>query len=87
MIYYYILIMGIGSFFSAISSVMNSFLMKVFVLLDEPTSNLDAMAIDWYNQLVEEFKNDRVIIVCSNDQKAEFSFCSEQLNVEDFKQS
>ncbi|MFT4980253.1 MAG: ABC-type multidrug transport system ATPase subunit [Bacteroidia bacterium] len=56
-----------------------------FVLLDEPTSNLDAMAIDWYNQLVEEFKNGRVIIVCSNDQKAEFSFCSEQLNVGDFK--
>ena len=56
-----------------------------FVLLDEPTSNLDAQAIDWYQQLVDENKAGRVIIVCSNNQKSEFSFCSEQLNVADFK--
>lgn len=56
-----------------------------FVLLDEPTSNLDSKAIDWYNKLVEEHKKDRVLIVCSNDQKAEFSFCSQKLNLMDYK--
>ncbi|MCF8461236.1 MAG: ATP-binding cassette domain-containing protein [Flavobacteriales bacterium] len=56
-----------------------------FVLLDEPTSNLDAAAIDWYKNLVEENKDGRIIIVCSNDQKDEFSFCSEELNVKDYK--
>ncbi|MBP9151833.1 MAG: ATP-binding cassette domain-containing protein [Flavobacteriales bacterium] len=56
-----------------------------FVLLDEPTSNLDAAAIDWYKNLVEENKEGRIIIVCSNDQKDEFSFCSEELNVNDYK--
>lgn len=56
-----------------------------FVLLDEPTSNLDSKAIDWYKQLVEEHKSGRIIIVCSNDQKDEFSFCSEQLNVMEYK--
>ena len=56
-----------------------------FVLLDEPTSNLDAAAIDWYKNLVEGNKDDRIIIVCSNDQKDEFSFCSEELNVNDYK--
>jgi ABC-type multidrug transport system ATPase subunit len=57
----------------------------VFVLLDEPTSNLDAAAIEWYKKLVEQNKDGRVIIVCSNDQKDEFSFCSKELNVNDYK--
>lgn len=56
-----------------------------FVLLDEPTSNLDAKAIEWYKQLVEENKQDRIILVCSNDQKDEFSFCSAELNIADYK--
>lgn len=56
-----------------------------FVLLDEPTSNLDAKAIEWYKQLVNDNKSGRVIIVCSNDQKDEFDFCSNQLNVNDYK--
>lgn len=55
------------------------------VLLDEPTSNLDVKAIEWYNSLVEENKQDRILIVCSNDQKAEFSFCSQKLNLMDYK--
>jgi len=56
-----------------------------FVLLDEPTSNLDATAMEWYNGLVDEFKHGRVLIVCSNDQKNEFSFCTERLNIMDHK--
>lgn len=57
----------------------------LFVMLDEPTSNLDAKAIEWYKQLVEENKQGRIIIVCSNDQKDEFGFCTEQLNISDYK--
>lgn len=56
-----------------------------FVMLDEPTSNLDAKAIEWYKQLVEENKQGRIIIVCSNDQKDEFSFCTQKLNIADYK--
>lgn len=56
-----------------------------YVLLDEPTSNLDAQAIEWYKNLVEENKEGRIIIVCSNDQKDEFSFCTQQLSVMDYK--
>ncbi|MBI1289444.1 MAG: ATP-binding cassette domain-containing protein [Flavobacteriales bacterium] len=56
-----------------------------FVMLDEPTSNLDAKAIEWYKQLVEETKNGRIIIVCSNDQKDEFPFCIQRLNIGDYK--
>jgi ABC-type multidrug transport system ATPase subunit len=56
-----------------------------FVLLDEPTSNLDANAIEWYKSLVEANKEDRIIMVCSNDQKDEFSFCENELNLMDYK--
>lgn len=56
-----------------------------FVLLDEPTSNLDSKAIDWYQNLVEENKKDRILVVCSNDQSAEFGFCTQQLNLANYK--
>jgi len=56
-----------------------------FVMLDEPTSNLDGKAIEWYKQLVDDNKNGRIIIVCSNDQKDEFRFCTERLNIADYK--
>ncbi len=56
-----------------------------FVMLDEPTSNLDAKAIEWYKQLVDDNKNGRIIIVCSNDQKDEFAFCIERMNVLDYR--
>lgn len=56
-----------------------------FVLLDEPTSNLDAAAIEWYKNLVDENKEGRIIVVCSNDQKDEFGFCEKELNIGDYK--
>jgi ABC-type multidrug transport system ATPase subunit len=56
-----------------------------FVLLDEPTTNLDTTAIGWYKDLVEANKQDRIIMVCSNDQKDEFSFCEKELNLMDYK--
>jgi ABC-type multidrug transport system ATPase subunit len=56
-----------------------------FALLDEPTSNLDVKAIEWYNALVEEHKKDRILIICSNDKTSEFTFCSQKLNLIDYK--
>jgi ABC-type multidrug transport system ATPase subunit len=55
------------------------------LLLDEPTSNLDKEAIKWYQGLVDQFKQDRLIIVCSNQQEQEYVFCNKQLTIEDFK--
>lgn len=56
-----------------------------FVLLDEPTSNLDSRAIEWYQNLVSRYMKDRVIIVCSNDQPEETGFCTAHIDVADFK--
>jgi len=56
------------------------------LLLDEPTSNLDKKAIDWYQQLVNEHSKERMIIVASNQQEYEYPFCNTQLLIEDYKQ-
>jgi ABC-type multidrug transport system ATPase subunit len=55
------------------------------LLLDEPTSNLDKNAIDWYQKLVNEHSKSRLIIVASNQQEYEYTFCNKELRVEDFK--
>ncbi len=55
------------------------------LLLDEPISNLDKAGIDWYAQLINSYTNNRITIVCSNQQIHEYAFCKEQLNIEDYK--
>lgn len=55
------------------------------VLLDEPCSNLDASAIQWYKDLVCEYGGDKILVVCSNNQADEFDFCTRQLNMADWK--
>src|SRR6201991_1939915 len=54
------------------------------LMLDEPTSNLDHQGVDWYLSLVQQFAQDRLTIICSNQQQ-EYSFCGQQLNISDYK--
>jgi ABC-2 type transport system ATP-binding protein len=54
------------------------------VLLDEPCTNLDAVGIELYHQLIRDYGNNRLIIVSSNDPQ-EYSFCKEILSISDFK--
>lgn len=51
------------------------------LLLDEPSSHLDAKAIEWYNDLVAEFMKDRVVCVASNKEEAETSFCKKAIDI------
>lgn len=55
------------------------------LLLDEPTSNLDRKAIDWYQRLVSDFSKNRLIIVASNQQEYEYPFCNKEINIEQYK--
>lgn len=55
------------------------------LLLDEPTSNLDRKGIAWYQDLVNSHSQNRLIIVASNQQEYEYTFCNKELKVEDFK--
>lgn len=54
------------------------------ILLDEPTTNLDTKGIDWYLKQIEEVKENKLIIICSNQQH-EYSFCNEELNMDNYK--
>jgi len=53
--------------------------------LDEPTVNLDVQGVDWYRNLLADYTDQRIIIVCSNHQNAEHDFCKQILNVGDYK--
>jgi len=55
------------------------------LLLDEPTSNLDKKAIDWYQNLINDYSQNRLIIVCSNQQEYEYPFCNKELQIEEYK--
>jgi len=55
------------------------------LLLDEPTTNLDANGEDWYRGLIDRFSQAKTIVVCSNHRSSEYSFCDEELNMENYK--
>jgi ABC-type multidrug transport system ATPase subunit len=55
------------------------------LLLDEPTTNLDATVIDWYKQMIKEYAQQKTIIVCSNSIPYEYEFCDKVITMEDYK--
>ena len=55
-----------------------------FLLLDEPTTNLDAQGVEWYLALIERFAKDRLVIVASNIEH-DYRFCNASINIMDYK--
>lgn len=55
------------------------------LLLDEPCSNLDHAAQEWYATLMSDFRDHQTVIVCSNQVKEEYFFCTAELRMETFK--
>lgn len=54
------------------------------LLLDEPASNLDKKAIQWYQELIKTYSSDRLILVASNQQEAEHFFCTKEISIENY---
>lgn len=55
------------------------------LLLDEPTTNLDAQGVAWYRDLMQQFSDkNRLVIVASNIEH-DYDFCEEQMNILDYK--
>ncbi|MFT4033720.1 MAG: ATP-binding cassette domain-containing protein [Siphonobacter sp.] len=54
------------------------------VLLDEPTSNLDARNTDWYLREVQQLSPQQTVILCSNV-PAEYTFCNQVLDILQYK--
>jgi ABC-type multidrug transport system ATPase subunit len=57
---------------------------SLIILLDEPTANLDAAWSEWYLQEIEKLIPNHLIVIASN-QKSEYGFCKEIIEVEKFQ--
>ncbi len=55
------------------------------LLLDEPTTNLDAQGAAWYRELLLAFGQNRTVIIATNVEEDYAFFCKKQLNIFDFK--
>jgi len=54
------------------------------LLLDEPTTNLDADGVALYHHLINNYSSNKLVIVSSND-KQEYDFCKEVIAIGNFK--
>ena len=54
------------------------------VVLDEPFTNLDKEGIRWFTGLVDSYRKDRLLIICSNRKEEYEPFCEEVLDMSDF---
>jgi ABC-type multidrug transport system ATPase subunit len=54
------------------------------ILLDEPTTNLDAEGIALYHRLITNYCLNRLVTVSSNDE-GEYGFCKQRLSVMKYK--
>lgn len=54
-----------------------------FLFLDEPTSNLDEIGVDWFKNNITVYKNNRIVVVCSNHQHKEIFYCTHSINLLD----
>ncbi len=55
------------------------------LLLDEPLSNIDKNGVEWYKNMITDYSSNRIILVCSNNQKDEYEFCTDTLFIENYK--
>lgn len=54
------------------------------ILLDEPTSNLDQIGVEWYKSLIGLTNPEKIVIIASN-QKEEYEHCNEIIDIKDYK--
>jgi ABC-type multidrug transport system ATPase subunit len=50
------------------------------MLLDEPTTNLDAQGTEWYLKEIKDHLKNRLVVICSN-QRHEYDFCDELIEI------
>lgn len=54
------------------------------LFLDEPTVNLDQAGIDWYQEKRNEFSQNKIVFICSN-QSYEYENCDAIIQISDYK--
>lgn len=58
---------------------------KPVLLLDEPCSNLDDQAVEWYQKLLRENSKGKLLLISSNNKEEEHFICKKSINLADFK--
>ncbi len=54
------------------------------LMLDEPTSNMDATGIQWYQDILKQHLDNRTLLICSN-QEFEYLICDEVIKISDYQ--
>ena len=54
------------------------------MMLDEPTTNLDAAGVGWYEKMLESNLDQKIVLICSNLER-EFRLCNRVINMSDYK--
>ena len=57
------------------------------LLLDEPLSNLDKEGVQWYDNLMQQYINNKTVIIASNNIEDEIKFCNSTIDISDFKKT
>jgi ABC-type multidrug transport system ATPase subunit len=57
------------------------------LLLDEPLSNLDKEGVQWYDNLMQQYINNKTVIIASNNIEDEIKFCNSIIDISHFKKS
>lgn len=51
------------------------------LLLDEPATALDGKSVEWYKQMINEYSENKTILVFSNHREEEYGFCEEKIQL------
>jgi ABC-type multidrug transport system ATPase subunit len=54
------------------------------LLIDEPTTNLDVQATQWFHDLLARYRGDRLVVIASND-PSDLALCTDQVNILAYK--
>jgi len=54
------------------------------LFLDDPTTNLAKQGVSWYLELLQQYAQDRILVICSNEPR-EYDFCEKKISLEDYK--
>lgn len=55
-----------------------------FILLDEPSTNLDRQGMDWYQHLLEQFAGQRLLVIASNVEE-DYQCCTQRVDILQYK--
>ncbi|MBK8848043.1 MAG: ABC transporter ATP-binding protein [Bacteroidetes bacterium] len=56
-----------------------------FLLLDEPLTNLDAQGYEWYKMLMQNYSDNRTVIISSNSVAEEIFVCNKTIRISDYQ--